>query len=66
MARFGLTVREASEETGYNPEYLRRLIRQRKIEAELIGQVYFIKPDSLRFYVEKMIQREDARAGPRQ
>ena len=66
MARFGLTVREASEETGYNPEYLRRLIRQRKIEAELIGQVYFIKPDSLRFYVEKMVRRDDARAEPRQ
>jgi hypothetical protein len=39
MARFGLTVREASEETEYNSEYLMRLIRQSKIEAELIGQV---------------------------
>ncbi len=65
MARFGLTVREASTQTGYNPEYLRRLIRQNKIEAELIGQVYFIQPDSLLTYVAAMSKNSDARTGPR-
>jgi len=64
MIDFGLTVREASAKTGYNPEYLRRLIRQNKIDAELIGQMYFIKPKSLEDYVRRMAG-DDARTGPK-
>ena len=63
--RRGLTVREASEKTGYNPEYLRRLIRQSEIEAELVGMMYLIDPASLGAYVERMKQSDDSRAGPR-
>ena len=61
----GLTVREASKKTGYNPEYLRRLIRQEEIEAELVGMLYLIDPASLGAYVERMKQSDDSRAGPR-
>jgi len=32
------TIKEASQKTGYNGEYLRRLIRQGKIEAIKVGQ----------------------------
>jgi len=65
MARFGVTVREASEQTGLNPEYLRRPIGQKKIDAELIGQVYFIKPQSLKAYIQAMLADGDPRTGPK-
>lgn len=61
----GITVREASERSGYHPEHIRRLIRQGKINAELIGLVYFIDPESLQAYVEDMKSANDGRFGPR-
>jgi excisionase family DNA binding protein len=61
----GLTVREASEQTGYNAEYLRRLIRQNEIKAEIVGFMYLIDRQSLWAYVERMKQSDDPRAGPR-
>lgn len=61
----GLTVREASQQSGYNPEYIRRLIRQKKIKGDLIGQMYFIEPESLWAYVEAMHRSDDPRSGPK-
>ena len=63
--RRGYTVHEASKRTGYNEEYLRRLIRQEEIEAELVGTTYLIEPESLDAYVERMKRSDDPRAGPR-
>lgn len=60
-----LTIKEASNKTGYNPEYLRRLIRQEKIKAQKIGTVYLVDAESLDSYVESVIDPEDARTGPR-
>jgi excisionase family DNA binding protein len=60
-----LSVREAAERTGYHPEYLRRLIRRGKIEAERFGSMYLIRADSLERYVQEMNQSDDARAGPK-
>ena len=60
----GLTVKQASEQSGYHPEHIRRLIRQGKIKAELIGLVYFIDPESLREYVDEA-RASDGRYGPR-
>jgi excisionase family DNA binding protein len=61
----GLTVKQASERSGYNPEYIRRLIRTKKLQATLIGQMWFISSESLEAYLEDMRQSEDSRAGPK-
>jgi len=62
------TVQEASEQTGYNPSYLRRLIREGKLKTETIGQSYLIDPDSLRAYTVKAKQhpRGGARSDDRE
>jgi excisionase family DNA binding protein len=59
------TIKEVSEKTGYNEEYLRRLIRQGKIEAIKVGQAYLIRKDSLEKYLAEIRDSEDARSGPR-
>ncbi|MCB0172823.1 MAG: helix-turn-helix domain-containing protein [Anaerolineae bacterium] len=58
------TIKEASEKTGYNEEYLRRLIRQGKLEAIKVGPVYLIRAESLEKYVGEMKNIDDGRAGP--
>jgi excisionase family DNA binding protein len=59
------SIKEASERTGYNEEYLRRLIRHGKIEAVKVGPAYLIRVDSLERYVSEVQTAEDARTGPR-
>ena len=65
LGRDLITVKEASEKTGYNAEYLRRLIRQDEIEAYKVGTVYLIFTDSLQRYVDKMKSSAHHLAGPR-
>ena len=60
-----ITIKEASKRTGYNAEYLRRLIRQDKIEADKLGATYLVKLDSLIHYAEMMRTVGDNRSGPR-
>lgn len=59
------TIKEASRKTGYNEEYLRRLIRQGKIEAVKVGPAYLIRVDSLEKYIAEMKGSDDARTGPK-
>lgn len=61
----GYTIKEASEKTGYNEEYLRRLIRQGKLESEKIGPFYFIRAESLEKYLAEVKDSNDSRTGPR-
>lgn len=61
----GYTIKEASEKTGYNEEYLRRLIRQGKLESEKIGPFYFIRAESLEKFMAEIQKSDDARTGPR-
>ena len=61
----GYTTKEASEKTGYNEEYIRRLIRQGKLESEKIGPFYFIRAESLEKYLTEIEESNDARSGPR-
>lgn len=57
------SIREASEKTGYHPEYLRQLITDGKIEAEKLGQMWLIKIESLQAYINEAEQSNDARFG---
>lgn len=58
------SIEEASKKTGYNREYLRRLIRLNKIEAVKFGPAYAIRRDSLLKYIEEA-EQIDGRGGPR-
>ena len=48
-----LTVNEAAKLSGYNPEYITRLIREKTIKARKISIVWLVDRDSLIAYVEK-------------
>ena len=60
-----LSVKDASKTTGYHPEHIRRLIRQRVIQALVVGSMYFINLGSLRKYLEEGKRTNDGRFGPR-
>jgi len=60
-----VTVKQAAEMSGYNEEYLRRLVRDGKIEAEMLGYMYLIRLSSLEAYMAEMQSRDDARTGPK-
>ena len=48
------TVKEVCNRTGYSREHLRRLIRTGKVEAELIGRVYLVDPESFATYQKRV------------
>ncbi|MFC1879344.1 helix-turn-helix domain-containing protein [Chloroflexota bacterium] len=60
-----LTVQTAAEITGYNIQYLRRLLRANKLEAIKIGQVWLIDLASLEIYLAQRMKTDDRRCGPR-
>ena len=60
-----LTVEAAARETGYNIQYLRRVLRAGRLEGVKIGQVWLIKLNSLENYLSKIEGRNDHRCGPR-
>lgn len=60
-----LSVEEAADRTGYHPEYLRRLIRARRIKAEKKGLMWWVDPDSLDAYLKEAEEADDARYAPR-
>lgn len=47
-----ITVQAAAEVSGYNAQYLRRLLRSRKLDGIRIGQVWLIKLESLAAQLE--------------
>lgn len=49
-----LTVNEAAKESGYNPEYIRELIRQGKIKARKISIVWLVDRKSFLEYLNKV------------
>jgi|PlaIllAssembly_1097288.scaffolds.fasta_scaffold1604128_1 excisionase family DNA binding protein len=59
-----VTTRNVSEATGYNPQYLRRLLRAGKITGIKIGQVWLIEFDSLQAYLKLKNNSFDKRCGP--
>ncbi len=48
-----LTVQEAAKLSGYNPEYITRLIRQGEIKARKFSIVWMVSRESLLAYVAK-------------
>jgi excisionase family DNA binding protein len=60
-----VTVNTAAEATGYNIQYLRRLLRSGKLEGIKIGQMWLIESQSLETYLQRGESTSDRRCGPR-
>jgi excisionase family DNA binding protein len=59
-----LTVQSAAEATGYNAQYLRRLLRAGRLEGVRVAQMWLIRLEALQAYLERMQHRDDRRCGP--
>jgi excisionase family DNA binding protein len=60
-----LTVQNAAEVTGYNIQYLRRMLRSGALEGRKIGQMWLIEVDALEEYLKHVETTSDRRCGPR-
>ena len=60
-----ITVQGAAEVSGYNVQYLRRLLRAGKLGNIKVGQVWLIQLDSLEAYMNWAEQKDDQRCGPK-
>ncbi len=59
-----LSVKAAAEYSGYNEQYLRRLLRAGRLEGIRVGQVWLIKLSSLEAHLRKGQLSPDQRYGP--
>ena len=60
-----ITVQVAAEVTGYNIQYLRRLLRSGTMKGVKIGQMWLIDMESLEAYIKHVERTSDRRCGPR-
>ena len=60
-----VSVQFAAELTGYNLQYLRRLLRDGKLEGTKIGQIWLIDLASLQTYFSYALGSNDLRCGPK-
>jgi hypothetical protein len=60
-----ITVQAAAQASGYNAQYLRRLLRAGKLDGVRIGQVWLIGLASLSERLECCKRTSDRRCGPR-
>jgi len=58
-----ISVLAATKITGYNAQYLRRLLRNKKIRGTKIGQIWLIKIKSFADYIQQAEQSSDQRYG---
>ena len=56
-----IKVHAAADATGYNMQYLRRLLRSGKLEGIKIGQIWLIEMQSLEIYIEHVENTSDRR-----
>jgi hypothetical protein len=59
-----ITVRSASEISGYNQQYLRRLLRKGLFKKRKIGQIWLIDKKSFLDYLIGANNSKDKRFGP--
>ena len=60
-----ITVQVAAEVTGYNIQYLRRILRSGMLKGIKIGQMWLIEMDVLEAYLKRVKNTLDRRCGPR-
>jgi len=59
-----ITVRTAAEISGYNQQYLRRLLRDNTFRSRKLGQLWLIDRDQFIEYVFNARKSRDKRKGP--
>jgi hypothetical protein len=60
-----ITLQAAAALTGYNIQYLRRLLRSGKLNGAKIGQIWLIELASLEVYLGLRQNNQDRRCGPK-
>ena len=60
-----VTVQAAADVTGYNIQYMRRLLRSGTLEGIKIGQIWLIEIQSLETYLQHVESTSDRRCGPK-
>jgi hypothetical protein len=60
-----ISVEAATEISGYNAQYLRRLLRAGKLNGVKVGQVWLIHLTSLQTYFSSALSSNDMRFGPK-
>ena len=61
-----ITIQDACQMTGYNAEYLRRLIRNGKVKAQKVSIVWVVDQVSLQEYISLNQDTTDRRRGPKE
>lgn len=59
-----ITVRTAADISGYNQQYLRRLLRESTFRSKRIGQLWLIDRDCFIEYLQTAKRTRDKRFGP--
>ena len=65
ISRDYLSVSQASELSGYNQQYIRRLLRRGFFRTKRIGQIWLIEKSEFISYVDNARQSVDYRFGPK-
>ena len=60
-----ITVKDAAHHSGYNIQYLRRMLRAGALSGVKIGQMWLIKMDALETYLNWAENTSDHRRGSR-
>ena len=58
-----ISVKDAAKYSGYSQQYLRRLLRRKKIIGSKVGQLWVIDIDTLEDYLELGVYSKDKRFG---
>ena len=60
-----ISVKDAASHSGYNIQYLRRMLRSGALSGVKIGQNWLINMDVLETYLKRVESTSDRRCGPR-
>jgi len=60
-----ISVKAAAFQSGYNVQYLRRLLRYGKLTGMKLGQTWLLDKRTLEAYLEKANHTKDKRFGPK-
>ena len=60
-----ITVKDAACHSGYNIQYLRRMLRSGALSGVKIGQMWLIEMDALENYLKHAETNSDRRCGPK-
>ena len=60
-----ITTHDAAKLTGYDREYIRRLVRSKRVEARKFGTVWQVSQKSLTRYLQESEKSSDGRRGPK-